>query len=144
MPKWIMLRRSNPTLCLASRCNRKTLSSSLSLGCRRGSAGALLDNIEIKYNTRLFSKLLEYETDWYDMMEIILSRIEDEPVDQDKFQVTIPFFFATLWLPIVRLFLFICLLCVWQLFVAGDRIKGLGKLGAHPARGRHADAEDQG
>ena len=32
------------------------------------------------------SKLLEFETDWYDMMEILLSRLEDEPVNQDKFQ----------------------------------------------------------
>ena len=33
------------------------------------------------------SQLLEYETDWYDMMEIILSRLEDEPVNQANFQV---------------------------------------------------------
>ena len=32
------------------------------------------------------STLLEFETDWYDMMEIILSRLEDEPADQEKFQ----------------------------------------------------------
>ena len=30
--------------------------------------------------------MLEFETDWYDMMEILLSRLEDEPVNQDKFQ----------------------------------------------------------
>ena len=31
--------------------------------------------------------MLEFETDWYDMMEILLSRLEDEPVNQHKFQV---------------------------------------------------------
>ena len=43
----------------------------------------------------MFSKLLEYETDWYDMMEILLSRLEDEPVDQDKFQASR--FFGFIW-----------------------------------------------
>jgi len=32
------------------------------------------------------SKLLEFETDWFDMMEILLSRLEDEPEDQQRFQ----------------------------------------------------------
>ena len=50
---------------------------------------------------KVVSYLLEYETDWYDMMEIILSRLEDEPADQDKFQATC---FSDRCLPIVRLF----------------------------------------
>ena len=49
------------------------------------------ENFVLKFITGLqkgvCSKLLEFETDWYDMMEILLSRLEDEPVNQDKFQV---------------------------------------------------------
>ena len=52
-------------------------------------------NFVLKFITGLqkgvCSKLLEFETDWYDMMEILLSRLEDEPVNQHKFQVTIFF-----------------------------------------------------
>ena len=48
------------------------------------------ENFVLKFITGLqkgvCSKLLEFETDWYDMMEILLSRLEDEPVNQDKFQ----------------------------------------------------------
>jgi len=33
------------------------------------------------------SKLLEYETDWYEVMEIILSRLQDEQEDKDKFEI---------------------------------------------------------
>jgi len=32
------------------------------------------------------SKLLEYETDWYEVMEILLSRLEDEPENCDRFE----------------------------------------------------------
>jgi len=32
------------------------------------------------------SKLLEYETDWYEVMEILLSRLQDEPERKEKFQ----------------------------------------------------------
>ena len=52
----------------------------------------------------MFSKLLEYETDWFDMMEIILSRLEDEPSNQDNFQVIKS---SVLCLPIVCLF-YVC------------------------------------
>ena len=55
-------------------------------------------------NSGMFSKLLEYETDWFDMMEIILSRLEDEPSDQDNFQVIKS---SVLCLPIVCLF-YVC------------------------------------
>ena len=33
------------------------------------------------------SKLLEYETDWYEVMEIILSRLEDEPEAKENFEL---------------------------------------------------------
>ena len=33
------------------------------------------------------SRLLEFKTDWFYMMEILLNRLEDEPVNLDKFQV---------------------------------------------------------
>jgi len=32
------------------------------------------------------SKLLEYETDWYEVMEILLSRLQDEPERKEQFQ----------------------------------------------------------
>jgi len=33
------------------------------------------------------SKLLEYETDWYEVMEILLSRLQDEPENKEKFEI---------------------------------------------------------
>jgi len=33
------------------------------------------------------SKLLEYETDWYEVMEIILSRLQDEPENKERFEI---------------------------------------------------------
>ena len=57
---------------------------------------SLEKNSKSQFSTFVFSKLLEYETDWYDMMEILLSRLEDEPVDQDKFQASR--FFGFIWL----------------------------------------------
>ena len=33
------------------------------------------------------SRLLEFKTDWFYMMEILLNRLEDEPVNLDKFHV---------------------------------------------------------
>jgi len=49
------------------------------------------ENFFLKFITGLqcgvSSKLLEYETDWYEVMEIILSRLEDEPETKDKFEV---------------------------------------------------------
>merc|ERR1712105_478890 len=33
------------------------------------------------------SKLLEYETDWYEVMEIILSRLQDEPESKERFEI---------------------------------------------------------
>ena len=33
------------------------------------------------------SRLLEYETDWYEVMEIILSRLQDEQEDKERFEV---------------------------------------------------------
>ena len=33
------------------------------------------------------SRLLEYETDWYEVMEIILSRLQDEHEDKERFEV---------------------------------------------------------
>ena len=77
--------------------------------------------------------MLEFETDWYDMMEILLSRLEDEPVNQHKFQVA----FLSDHLLFQALFEFIFL-------SSGDRLEGLGELGADPARGGYAQAEDQG
>ena len=130
-----MLKRSSPTPCLASRCSRRTLFSSLSPGSRRGFAGTVLKRIQNRnFQHFVFSKLLEYETDWYDMMEILLSRLEDEPVDQDKFQASRFFGFIS----------FCLIVCLLFLFITGDCIEGLGKLGADPARRRHAEAEDQG
>eukprot|EP00092_Neocalanus_flemingeri_P017466 GFUD01018894.1.p1 GENE.GFUD01018894.1~~GFUD01018894.1.p1 ORF type:complete len:531 (-),score=128.42 GFUD01018894.1:90-1682(-) len=32
------------------------------------------------------SKLLEYETDWYEVMEILLSRLQDEPENKEQFE----------------------------------------------------------
>ena len=96
LSKWTMLKRSSPTPCLASRCSRRTLFSSLSPGSRRGFAGTVLKRIQNRnFQHFVLSKLLEYETDWYDMMEILLSRLEDEPVDQDKFQASR--FFGIIW-----------------------------------------------
>ena len=96
LSKWTMLKRSSPTPCLASRCSRRALFSSLSPGSRRGFAGTVLKRIQNRnFQHFVFSKLLEYETDWYDMMEILLSRLEDEPVDQDKFQASQ--FFGFIW-----------------------------------------------
>ena len=77
--------------------------------------------------------MLEFETDWYDMMEILLSRLEDEPVNQHKFQVA----FLSDYLLCIAIFEYIFL-------SSGDRLEGLGELGADPARGGHAQAEDQG
>ena len=31
------------------------------------------------------SRLLEYGTDWYEVMEIILSRLQDEQEDKERF-----------------------------------------------------------
>ena len=67
------------------------------------------------------------------MMEILLSRLEDEPVNQHKFQVA----FLSDHLLFQALFEFIFL-------SSGDRLEGLGELGADPARGGYAQAEDQG
>jgi len=33
------------------------------------------------------SKLLEFETDWYEVMEILLSRLQDEPEHKDQFEI---------------------------------------------------------
>ena len=33
------------------------------------------------------SRLLEYGTDWYEVMEIILSRLQDEQEDKESFEV---------------------------------------------------------
>jgi len=33
------------------------------------------------------SKLLEYETDWYEVMEILLSRLQDEPENKERFEI---------------------------------------------------------
>ena len=45
-------------------------------------------NFVLKFITGLqkgaVSKLLEMETDWFDMMEIMLSRLEDEPTNQER------------------------------------------------------------
>ena len=66
------------------------------------------ENFVLKFVTGLqkgvCSKLLEYETDWYDMMEILLSRLEDEPVDQDKFQASR--FFGIIWFCLIICLLF--------------------------------------
>merc|ERR1712112_525755 len=47
-------------------------------------------NFVLKFITGLqkgvVSKLLEMETDWFDMMEIMLSRLEDEPTNQERFE----------------------------------------------------------
>ena len=90
------------------------------------------ENFVLKFVTGLqkgvCSKLLEYETDWYDMMEIILSRLEDEPVNQANFQVTKSSF-------IVFVFALCLLSSLYNLAITGDCIEGLGKLGAHPTRG---------
>merc|ERR1712226_805332 len=32
------------------------------------------------------SRLLEYETDWYEVMEILLSRLQDEPENKSGFE----------------------------------------------------------
>jgi len=49
------------------------------------------ENFYMKFITGLqcgvSSKLLEYETDWYEVMEIVLSRFEDEPETKDKFEL---------------------------------------------------------
>ena len=49
------------------------------------------ENFFLKFITGLqcgvSSKLLEYETDWYEVMEIILSRLQDEPENKDRFEV---------------------------------------------------------
>jgi len=49
------------------------------------------ENFFLKFITGLqcgvSSKLLEYETDWYEVMEIILSRLEDEPENKEKFEM---------------------------------------------------------
>ena len=49
------------------------------------------ENFYLKFITGLqcgvSSKLLEYETDWYEVMEIILSRLEDEPETKDRFEL---------------------------------------------------------
>ena len=66
------------------------------------------------------------------MMEILLSRLEDEPVNQHKFQVA---FLSD----------YLCQALFEYIFLSsGDRLEGLGELGADPARGGHAQAEDQG
>ena len=45
-------------------------------------------NFVLKFITGLqkgvVSKLLEMETDWFDMMEIMLSRLEDEPNERER------------------------------------------------------------
>ena len=50
------------------------------------------ENFYLKFITGLqcgvSSKLLEYETDWYEVMEIILSRLEDEPETKDRFRLS--------------------------------------------------------
>ena len=50
------------------------------------------ENFYLKFITGLqcgvSSKLLEYETDWYEVMEIILSRLEDEPEIKDRFRLS--------------------------------------------------------
>merc|ERR1711936_674386 len=47
-------------------------------------------NFVLKFITGLqkgvVSKLLEMETDWFDMMEIMLSRLEDEPTNQERLE----------------------------------------------------------
>ena len=49
------------------------------------------ENFYLKFITGLqcgvSSRLLEYETDWYEVMEIILSRLQDEPEDKERFEV---------------------------------------------------------
>ena len=49
------------------------------------------ENFYMKFITGLqcgvSSKLLEYETDWYEVMEIVLSRLEDEPEAKEKFEL---------------------------------------------------------
>ena len=48
------------------------------------------ENFFLKFITGLqcgvSSKLLEYETDWYEVMEIILSRLQDEQENKEKFE----------------------------------------------------------
>ena len=50
------------------------------------------ENFYLKFITGLqcgvSSKLLEYETDWYEVMEIILSRLQDEPESKERFEVS--------------------------------------------------------
>ena len=49
------------------------------------------ENFYLKFITGLqcgvSSRLLEYETDWYEVMEIILSRLQDEQEDKESFEV---------------------------------------------------------
>lgn len=49
------------------------------------------ENFFLKFITGLqcgvSSKLLEYETDWYEVMEIILSRLQDEPESKERFEI---------------------------------------------------------
>lgn len=49
------------------------------------------ENFFLKFITGLqcgvSSKLLEYETDWYEVMEIILSRLQDEPDNKERFEI---------------------------------------------------------
>jgi len=49
------------------------------------------ENFFLKFITGLqcgvSSKLLEYETDWYEVMEIILSRLQDEQENKEKFEM---------------------------------------------------------
>ena len=49
------------------------------------------ENFYLKFITGLqcgvSSRLLEYETDWYEVMEIILSRLQDEQEDKERFEV---------------------------------------------------------
>ena len=49
------------------------------------------ENFYLKFITGLqcgvSSKLLEYETDWYEVMEIILSRLQDEQENKERFEL---------------------------------------------------------
>ena len=49
------------------------------------------ENFYLKFITGLqcgvSSRLLEYETDWYEVMEIILSRLQDEQEDKERFEL---------------------------------------------------------
>ena len=56
-------------MCRTLPCSRRTSTSSSSRVCT------------------VSSRLLEYETDWYEVIEIIISRLQDEQEDKERVEV---------------------------------------------------------